>query len=217
MGSAWKLKAEAARFRQWAAVTYPSAERFGEWECDYPDWSRLYEAVLDFTEHTPPSSWTPEALTDVLYALARDNEIQHLAATIGERQPQILNYLAAAAIEQGERDARWQLAVELGKADALSEAVESLLLRMTNDAEEYVRRRALQELARLGSAHTEALALAAWEQPHEHQQWTRMAVLWSLHRIQSPRLETLLTEAEADPRSYLADFARRVRRGEIDG
>jgi len=215
MGSNPKLKEEVARFREWTQ-TYPTEEHFGEWECDYPDWEPLYRAVLDFVGSIPPAYWTPEEWDGVLYAIARDNEDGYLAESIGEQHPQIIAPLAAAALEQGEAQARWQFAVELGKSGQLSAPVESLLLRMAGDADEYVRRRALMELARLQSPLTEELALAAWQQPHENQQWARMAALWSLNRIHSPLLERLMIEAEADDRSYLSAYALQLRRGEME-
>jgi hypothetical protein len=43
-----------------------------------------------------------------------------------------------------------------------------------------------------------------------------MMVLWCLHRTGSPHLETLLAEAEQDERPLLSEFAKKVRRGEVD-
>ncbi len=209
------LKAEVDRFRQWAEG-YPVEQRSGEWECDYEEWGRLYEVVLDFVASQPVDSWTAEQMDAVLYTIARDNEMGNIVSILGERHPAILCLLAVAAVEHGEPGARWQLAVELGKSTPFSADLEALLLKMAGDEDEYVRRRALMVLARFNSQHTEQLALAAWYQAHEHQQWARMAALWSLHRIQSLALEPLRVEAEADPRPYLSDFAQRIRRGEIE-
>ena len=155
----------------------------------------------------------------MLYALARDNEISFLAYTVGQQHPEILRCLAAAALEQGEPDAKWQLAVELGREGTLCAEAEGLLLRMAQeegDENEYVRRRALKELATLNSLHTEQLALTAWNEPGENQQWARMAALWSLHRVQAPSLERLLAESEVDTRPHLSAYAQRMRRGEAD-
>ena len=210
-----ELQAEVMRYRQWAQLI-PQEERSGEWECDYPDWNQLYATVLDFIESKPLIAWTPEEWEAVLYAIARDNEMQFLVESIGEEHPQMLAPLTAAALEHREPNATWQLALELTRADPLSTELEGLLLRMAVDADEYVRRRALTELARRNSPQTEGLALAAWHQPHEAQQWARMAALWSLHQIQSPLLNELLTEAEADPRPYLSGYAQRMRRAEVD-
>ena len=94
--------------------------------------------------------------------------------------------------------------------------VERLLLALAGDEDEYVRRRALSSLARLGSAAVEELALAAWSKQDAAQEWARMNVLWSLHRIGSPLLARLLVEAETDERPYLSDYARRLREGRLE-
>lgn len=117
--------------------------------------------------------------------------------------------LAREAIHKGERDNRWQLAEELGylrSADA-----ERLLLMLARDEAEYVRRRSLKSLARLGSPAVEELALEAWHRPDPEQQWARMMALDVLEMIGSPKLEALLMDAEKDERKYLAEFAKGIR------
>jgi HEAT repeat protein len=205
---------EVAWFMQWAAAIPPERRR-GEWECDYPRWDDLYDAVLGFVSAVPFASWSAEEVQAVLFAVARDNEVQHFAREIRSRKPETLIALARAAIEGGERDARWQLAEELGQLGQGGEP-ERLLLTLGHDECEYVRRRSLQSLARIGSPAVEELALAEWQRPDEHQQWARMMVLWCLHRVGSPHLAPLLAAAERDERQYLSDFAKKVQRGEVD-
>jgi hypothetical protein len=209
------LMSEVAQFQDWAAA-YPPERRGGEWECDYDQWPNLYDAVLEFVDARPFSSWSAEELRAVLYAVARDNEIEHLAHEIRSLSTATLLALAAAAVEIGEPDAKWQLAEELGRIEEASAEAERLLLTLARDENEYVRRRSLAALARLGSLALEELALAAWQRPDENQQWARMMVLWCLHRVGSPHLEPLLTEAEQDERPNLSNFAKKVRRGEVD-
>jgi hypothetical protein len=96
---------EVGRFRVWAAA-YPVAERRGEWECGYTEWQSLYLAVLCFVAQHPMASWTDEELSAVLYAIARDNEMEHLAGEIGEHYPILLADLAEAAIRSGEASAK---------------------------------------------------------------------------------------------------------------
>jgi 3-methyladenine DNA glycosylase AlkC len=210
-----ELLTEVDRFKKWADA-YPPGPRSGEWECDYPDWEPLYAAVLELLDCRPVAAWSAEETQAVLYALARDNEIQYLAREIRRRHPATLIRLAQEATRTGEPDAKWQLAEELGRLQSDGSQAEQILLQLVRDEDEYVRRRALQALARLGSSAVEELALRAWQRPHEHQQWMRMAVLWSLHRIGSPLLAGLLEDAEKDSRAYLRDFAGRVRQGQVE-
>lgn len=210
------LMTEVDQFRAWADATCPPDRRFGEWECDYEDWGGLYEAVLAFVAARPFEFWSPEEVRAVLYAIARDNEMQHLAGEVRCRHPDLLAPLTRASIEVGERDDRWQLAEELGQLGRAGGEEERLLLVLARDEHEYVRRRGLGALARLGSPAVEGLALEAWHRPDPEQQWARMMALWSLHRAGSPQLGPLLAEAEQDPREHLRGFAERVRRGEVD-
>ncbi len=100
--------AEVERFRAWAA-TYP-AERSGEWECDCENWNGLYAATLAFVDEGPFASWSPGELAAVLYAVARDHEMEHLSREIRDRGDELLINLAEASLRVGEPDARWQLA-----------------------------------------------------------------------------------------------------------
>lgn len=210
------LMSEVGRFRAWADDTCPPNRRFGEWECDYEHWGSLYGAVLAFVATRPFKSWSAEEVRTVLYAIARDNEMQHLAGEIRRGHPDLLAQLTQASIEVGECDDRWQLAEELGQLGRAGGEDERLLLQLARDQREYVRRRALQSLARLGSPAVEELAQEAWHRPDPDQEWARMNALWALHRVGSSRLERLLAEAEQDPRKYLRGYAERLRRGEVE-
>jgi hypothetical protein len=53
------LMSEVAQFQDWAAA-YPPERRGGEWECDYDQWPNLYDAVLEFVDARPFSSWSAE-------------------------------------------------------------------------------------------------------------------------------------------------------------
>ncbi len=76
------LEHEVARFRSWAENH--SHGRFGEWECDYPDWGRLYTAVSDFISISNIRDWNQSVIGLLIYAIARDNECEHLAELLRE-------------------------------------------------------------------------------------------------------------------------------------
>jgi hypothetical protein len=67
----------------------------------------------------------------------------------------------------GESDAKWQLAEELGHLEQMRREIERLLFILTRDKNEYVRRRSLQSLARLGCSEVEKLALAECHRPDD--------------------------------------------------
>jgi 2'-5' RNA ligase len=205
------LLREVAFFRKWAESCQKDS---GEWECNYPHWTRLYMAVLEFALGRPIESWSSDEMEAVLYAVARDNEGEYLVSEIRAHRPELLVGLAERAIREGERDAKWQLAAELGELKR--DEAEGLLLVLAGDEDEYVRRRALSSLARLGSAAVEELALVAWNRQDANQEYARMAALWSLHRIGSPLLERLLVSADKDERPDLSAYARRIREGTVE-
>jgi hypothetical protein len=210
------LLTEVSRFRNWANAAHPLGRRYGEWECDYEDWGSLYEVALKFVTVRPYESWSTDEVWAVLYAIARDNEMQHLAGEIRRLKPDLLAPLTRASIEIGECEDRWQLAEELGQFGRVGGEEERLLLILSRDKHEYVRRRALQSLTRLGSPAVEEIALEAWHRSDPAQQWSRMNALWCLRRISSPHLDRLLSEAEKDSGEFLREFAGRVLRGDVD-
>src|SRR6516225_4760079 len=103
-----ELLVEVERFRKWAEAYLPN-RRSGEWECDYDSWDCLHDATLGFIGRHPFAEWSADETEAVLYIIARDNEIQHIAGDVGRRHPELLLPLTRAAIEHGESDARWQL------------------------------------------------------------------------------------------------------------
>lgn len=203
------LSIETARFRDWAGGR--TGPREGQWECEYAHWPAWHRAVLACVEGRHPRGWSEQEVGQVLYAIARDNDSQYLVREIRKRRPGTLRFLARASFAQGEADARWQLAVELGHLAGDAEA-EALLLALATDQDEYVRRRAIRALAGLGVRAAEELAWAAWHRADEYQEWARMSVLECLRDLESPRFEALLAQALQDERPFLRQFAERMHR-----
>ena len=78
----WLQLLEAAqRFRVWAD-SYQHEPRSGEWECDYEEWATIHTAFVKFLETSEFQDWNPEVVSTVLYLIARDNEIGHLASEL---------------------------------------------------------------------------------------------------------------------------------------
>jgi HEAT repeat protein len=202
------LEDEVAQFRAWADAV-PIAERSGEWECDYTDWQGLYSAFIAFVRATPCQRWNEDADQMLLYAIARDNEMEALVKKVA-RNPDNLICLAERAVVSPERDAKWQLAVELGRLAYRPQQVELLLLEFAHDEDEYVRRRALLALADIGSPKVKEVIESAWETGDEYQ---RIAVQYALWKIGSQQLDTYLGRADADGRQYLVSYAARIRTG----
>lgn len=215
MKSNWQEEVE--KFREWAATRIAFSQAalyFGEWECDYNAWQPIRERVGDFLRASNTLSWSEDETKDLLYILARDNEDEVIANELKQRS-EVALFLASKSLEGSDWDARWQLADVLGHLSP-DARIEPLLLRFANDEEEYVRRRALQSLTRLGSSQVEQLALREWNRESQTQQWARMNALSCWNSLNSPLLEPHLREAEASDMEHLADYARRLRSGEVD-
>jgi hypothetical protein len=197
-----QLRLAVDNFRTWADACFP-AERHGEWEMEYDHWEDLYQAATAVLR-CETDTWDSETKDLLLFVIARDNENELIAGQLTERQCLLLG---EASVHSEHHDAKWQLAVRLGKFPPLM-IPEPILLAFADDADEYVRRRALMVLADAGSPSSVPLALNAWESGEEYQ---RMACLHVLQRLDSPRLSAYLDLAEQDGRQYLVGVAQRIR------
>ena len=210
------LKYEIELFRQWAAL-YLESPRSGEWECDYDRWGNIWTALDQFLEEVSFEQWNQEVTGGILYVIARDNEIENsLDALAGD--PQRLLFLARAALNSTEVDAKWQIANRLGDLPERISEVEPILLEFIErspfcdktDRNEYVSRQALLALGRLKSTKAEKLAEVAWGAGYEYQ---RIAALHVFYEIGSSQLENYLQLAESDNSLYLRQNAALLRAG----
>ncbi|MBP9207572.1 MAG: HEAT repeat domain-containing protein [Kofleriaceae bacterium] len=203
--------AEAAALAAWIEQTYPDGRPDGgEWECGYDGWPGLYAAWRRLVATCPLPAWSPALRAAALEVLARDNECQQIARATPRADVVALSIVARAG---GEHDARWQLAIELADPAIAAAAAEPELVILADDPDEYVRRRAVQSLARRHAATAESLAVREWRAAAPDLPWTRMNALWCLHHLGSAALPTLLAEADASPDPLLRDYAARVRAG----
>jgi len=217
MNAVQSFSASVARFRAWAvALDVAIEDRSGEWECDYDGWSEIYRAWAALLVNHPLHKWSDALVADVLYALARDNECQVIAHELAKHANASLLTLTELAFTNGEPDAKWQLAVELGKLMNYGSRVEAALVRMADDADEYVRRRALQSLATIAPQLVVPLALREWANAPDAMPWTRMNVLAVLAEVGAPELPALRRIAMAAPNAYLREFAATMRTAELD-
>jgi hypothetical protein len=213
-----------ANFRAWANnLEIAQTDRGGEWECDYEAWDEIYRTWAALLAFAPVRRWSTATTADGIYAIARDNESQFLAKAVTACGVDALLYLAQAALSRDEPDARWQLAVELGSvgvatggSDACATPVVAMLLRLIDDENEYVRRRALQSLARVAPQLVEPLALREWDSAPDSMPWTRMNVLAVLSTAKSPQLAGLQRLAIAASNTYLREFAIQMQTAAVD-
>ena len=193
------LRTEIERFREWAS-TQP--QDYGEWECDYDEWSDLYAAVEEVLS-APDLSETD--IGYLLYALARDNECEIIRDMLEEYVVNSLR-LAQAAVSYPDPDARWQVAVFLGTQ---IEAESCALLRCyTQDSHEYVRRRALLASMRHDPKYAERTARLWLTVPDDY---SRLAALTVLHELNSSHLKEARVQLQDDSFVYVREMVDKIR------
>jgi hypothetical protein len=200
------LRTEVGKFKNWA-TSYPVEQRSGEWECNYSEWNEFHAEALAFLTSSSPAEWSESDVHDLLYTIARDNEIEYLVKEVAKNSEMLLK-LSELAVSSSEVDAKWQLAVQLGTLSNHKHEAEALLLHLVDDQNEYVSRRALLSLGLLKSEKAEALAERAWETGHEYQ---RIAALWVLKNVASSKLADYLHRAKEDGRQYVVQNALEVQ------
>lgn len=201
------LKAEVQKFKMWAEV-YSLETRSAEWECAYNGWEGLHSEAITFLASVSPDQWCAADVDDLLYAIARDNEVEYLIQQVAN-SPETFLQLAMLSLKSSESDAKWQFAAQLSNLHKDKTRAEAILLQLVDDKNEYVTRRALLALGDLRSDNAEAQAEKAWNTGLEYQ---RIAALWVFAKISSTKLDSYIERAIEDGRKYLVENALQVRR-----
>lgn len=139
-----KLFNEIDKFEAWSKVVLSEPSRISaEWETDYPDWSAIEEHFEDLVRSTMPSRWSDHDMDRLSYIIARDIEDGRLMRVLPDDP---LVCLAEYALSKGERNTRWQMALELPRLVDKTRAA-ALIERYTNDPDGEVKQIALHALA----------------------------------------------------------------------
>lgn len=182
----------------------------------------ILEPARAFLAEHPYESWSTEQLEDFLYACERDDD-EGLYALLGdfwkesdspafrEHRLRLLGLAQQSLLPGSPEDRRWQLAVQLGRAESFDTEAEALLLRYLEDSHEYVRRQALLSMAKILSPRTEEYAIRAWERKDDMQEYSRWAALEALDMVHSPRYDEFLSLAAASTDQHLGRYARSQR------
>ena len=199
-------------FNSWAnGVPHNEAERGDDWECHYPEWADIYTGFEILLQTEDVDRLSPAQINRLFYIIARDNESEVLADILTEFPPAFATFAKLAAGTK-HNQTKWQLAARLPLLPAEFEPV-ALLEPFVNDADEYVSRRALMALANVEAEKTEHYCEKFWHRQkpnNEHCEHQRMAVLFALKTIQSPRLKHFLSLAKQDGRQHLLAKAMEI-------
>ena len=205
-----KLFTEIDKFDNWAQSQFdiPQDEIGGEWECNYENWDEIYKSFTKFISSTEPKTLTDSEKQRLLYIIARDNETQYLSSIL---DGQFLITLTEYSIVCGNRDDKWQLAVQLHRLVDRQKAL-MLLEKLVNDDEEYVTRRSLMELAKLKSEKVEYYSEKFWHKDKygEMEEYQKIAVLHSLKAFNSSHLDNYIKLAKQSGQKYLIENAEKI-------
>ncbi|WP_040952705.1 HEAT repeat domain-containing protein [Gorillibacterium massiliense] len=199
-----ELKNEVSHFVNWSNSV---KHKVYEWEADYPDWSRVYTLIGKLLMSISFSDLTQEAKKDLLFLLARDNELEEIATQLAEYPDHIIP-LSREGLSYPDSDARWQLAHYIWSYGNTFPEVEGILVEYYRDTDEYVRRRTLLALGYMKSCYAEQLALESWNTGLEYQ---RIAALDVLHEINSIQINELLNEGEKDQLETVRNRAKTIK------
>jgi len=197
-----ELHDEIVRFKQWAPAP---GNRSSDWEYEYENWDRLCALAVSTIERYADSEIPRNVAEDLIYALGRDNEGEHLREHLIDA-PQLLATLAIHAMRVADPDAKWQIVVSVAEAE-LSNAAE-LIQPYLLDEDEYVRRRSLLAFAVFSPREAEAIALQNLTDSFEY---TRIAALHVLDMTDSSHLAASLDALDNDPIDYVRSNVRELR------
>jgi hypothetical protein len=141
---AHKLFDEIDKFEAWAKVMLSEPSKISaEWETDYPDWSSIDEQFKELIHSVQPSNWSTHELSRLSYIIARDIEDGQLMEALPD---DAFALLAEHALIHGEKNTKWQMALELPRMADKKRAIE-LIERYAEDADGDVKKVALCALA----------------------------------------------------------------------
>lgn len=197
-----ELQQQVARFKRWASTANQSS---GEWECDYENWQELLAAASDCIAAHRDGSIPSGVADDLLYAIARDNECEHIREML-LASPTLLAILATRAVSLDDADAKWQIAISVAESQMPGAA--NLLRPFLKDQDEYVRRRSLLAFAPFSPKEAEAIAI---ENLNDGFEYTRIAALHVLHAVGSNQLDASLDRMAIDSSQYVRQNVEKLR------
>lgn len=143
------LKIELDNFWNWFGMApneYPESSSNGEFETEYPGWTKIYLAAEHSIEILN-SRYDKELAELLIQSLAIDNECENILEIIKRKLIPISKFYSQV-VHSKQDQARWQLAEILGHKN--SDESSNMLVRLINeDPDIYVQRRALLSLRKI--------------------------------------------------------------------
>lgn len=183
-----KLRNELNKFWLWSSQTaYEYAKHVWkkeqeEWE--YQNWDILMKLTQDAIEAIANGEENKELVDCILETMALDNEDEIVLDECEEKlHNNNLLYLSSIAILHEQSEARWQVAELLGRCK--NENVTGLLIKLIDDENKYVQRRALLSLVRVNPLEAEGICL---NKLNDEDDYLRLVALRMLRETKSKLL-----------------------------
>jgi len=189
----YEIKEELHRFGLWAQE-YLKSVNYPEWEVDYPRWQILYDITFKAIDILTQIEDSSEIANLILDVMALDNESE-LVLDECENKLDVkgLSILYEIGVNHPNWNARWQVAELIGRRKHMKS--QEFLLKLIDDNEEYVIRRALFSLAKINPRIAEKVAL---EKLHSEYEYLRLGSLATLEEVSSEYFENAVKELEED-------------------
>lgn len=200
-----KIKKELDLFWKWAGISedqyseHISVKGNEEWE--YPNWDTLI-SLLFTAVSTLASGERSEVLVNyLLTGMELDNEAETI---LDECESKLtdnnLEFLFEKGIKHIQSEARWQIAELIGRKD--NKSFTKYLLKLLDDSNKYVQRRALISLDRID---TEKAQEIAFKRLQDEDDYLRLVSLRILKEHNSQKLKEAVLILDNDKFKYIQD------------
>lgn len=180
----------------------------GEWELGHKEFGKMVDAALDVTDGSDPEDLSADAIDDLLYTIARDNESMIVIEKLDSKW---FNFLCKAVLKTPYTNAKWQFA-ECLKNHADDVEIKPLIFKFVESGNEYIERMALESLATLYPDKAEEYAERFWNRNiYDQDEYQKIMALHVFCKIGSSKLDHYLDLADNSPYEYLRMNAQKIR------
>lgn len=219
-----ELNHEVEKFKTWISQNF-SLKQINEGTIDdagYPEWNEVENLLQRIFEEIDFKSLNDLHLCDIIYIIARNWDVGTVLSwltedskfsQIGMKEEQFL-IIAEYGANSPEWDARFQIAGLLYRVSSTKKvkAIE-LSLKYYEDKVEFVRRRFLSSLFKLGYSKMHDLLEKSWLNNEEYE---RMFCLDLWREINMEKYNFYLNESLNDERAALREYAESLNKGIVN-
>lgn len=216
-----ELNHEVGKFKKWISQNF-SVKQITEGTIDdagYPEWNEVEDLLQRIFGEIDIKNLNDLHVRDIIYMIARNWDIGIILnwlsedskfSQIGMKEEQFL-IIAEQGVNSPEWDARYQIAGLLYRVSSINKAKAiELSLKYYEDKAEFVRRKALSSLFKLGYSKMHDLLEKSWLNNEEYE---RMLCLDLWREISTEKYNLYLNESLTDGKAALREYAESLSKG----